>query len=103
MAFKSFKTIKSPDRVVTQVQQNISEALSPILNKEVLGGRLIESVIIVSGTAKRINHGLDRKYKGWIVVDQNANANIWSSVSSLPEKTLILNSSATVTVSIWVF
>ena len=103
MALPALKKIKAEDRVLNQVQDSVAQALKPLLNMAIADGRLIENIEITSGTASIVEHKLDRTIRGWIVVRKNANSNIWESTSSIPDKTLILNASATVTVSLWVF
>lgn len=99
----AFKKIQSPDRITTQIQDNIEQAINELNRSEILAGRLVQNIVIVSGTPKSVDHRLNRKFKGWIVVEKGAEADIWSSVATSPEKTLILNSSANVTCSLWVF
>lgn len=105
MAIKSFKRIQSTDRVVNQMQDNIEQVLRRIISSAILSGQLIEDVDIVTGTEKVVNHGLGRELRGWFIVRQNANANLWDSqaTNTLSNKTLILNSSANVKISLWVF
>jgi hypothetical protein len=60
----------------------------------------IFSATITPATAT-INHGLGSVPLGWIVLDQNADANIWKTSSD--EKTITFDSSATVTIKVWIF
>jgi hypothetical protein len=56
---------------------------------------------LINGTTI-INHGLGKMQQGWFIVDINGAATIYRS-QPLNDKTLILNSSAAVIVSIGVF
>ncbi len=103
MSVGAFKKIVSSERELNQIQDNISQALRPLLECPLVNGRLIEDIAIVSGTEKIIDHKLNRILRGWIVTRQDASGNVWESASTLPLKTLILNSSANITVSLWVF
>lgn len=105
MALPVFKRVKSQDRIVNQIQDNVEQVLSPLLRALISDGRLIENILIETGTPKSINHGLGRKLRGWMVTSKNSNADIWDSQSTnkLSSKTLILNSSANVIISLWVF
>lgn len=103
MSLPALKRIFSNDRVLNQVQEAVNEAIRPLLQMPIASGRLIEDIALVSGTAKSIEHKLNRESAGWIVVKKNANVDIWESTSSIPTKTLVLNASGTVTISLWVF
>lgn len=98
----SFRTTKTSDRDLDKVQDSLSRIFNSIQTKEILDGRLIQDVSIVSG-ANEINHGLGKPIRGWIVVRKNANQTVYDSVSSTPDSTFILNASGTVTISLWVF
>jgi hypothetical protein len=76
-------------------------AINPVLANPINQGLLIQSISLISGNTT-IAHGLLRMQQGWIIVDQNGAAEIYRSKSFNP-LTLTLNSSAAVTVSLWVF
>jgi len=99
------KKVRASDPATRQLQDAVSEVLQPLTEVEILDGILIERVYIPTGAVKIIDHKLDRALRGWIVVGQNANAVLWDSQDSnrIPYKTLRLNSSANVTVSLWLF
>lgn len=103
MSFPALKKLLASDRVLNQVQENVAQALKPLLESAIGSGRVIEDIEIVSGTPRTVEHKLGREFKGWIIVRKNTNANIWESTSTLPSKTLILNSDANTTASIWIF
>lgn len=98
------KKIRVEDRDLQNVQDNVSIFVNSIKDKQILDGRLIESIVLDSGSnPTSIAHGLGRTPRGWIVVGQDAAADIYSSVSDTPTATLDLNCSADVTISLWVF
>jgi hypothetical protein len=103
VALDAFKKFNAPDRLMNTLQDNVDNSLRPLLTNPRNDGHLIENIVITSGTAKTVNHGLGRILRGWEIADKNANANVWKSTSSFPDKTLILNASANVTVSIYVY
>lgn len=105
MALKPVKQIVTEDRLLNQVQSNVTQAFKQITNIPLLDGKLISDVSITSGTAKTVNHGLGRTLQGWFITKKNANADVWDSQSSnsFTDKTLVLNASSNVTVSLWVF
>lgn len=105
MALKAFRRIRTDREDVKQLQDAVAASLQQVVNKEILDGRLIEDVALVTGSVQSVDHKLDRELKGYIVVKQSASAIVWDSQGSndLSAKTLHLNVSANVTVSLWVF
>lgn len=101
---RSFSKIQTADRIIGQLQDNISNALTPILKNPQVDGYILSKVTLVSGS-NLINHGLDRELQGWFIVRQRASASIYDAQDSnaTPAKTLILTSSAGVVVDIYVF
>lgn len=102
---KHYKKISSDSRAVNQLQENVEQALNPIVDKQILDGILIKDISLISGQDNNINHLLGRELLGWTIVRQKANSIIWDSQDSSISKsrTLTLNCSADVTISIWVF
>ena len=80
----------------------ITEVLADLYDQPILNGHLIEDIEITSGTPYTLNHGLDSVIQGYIVVKRNANATVWDS-DDATRQTITLNSSANVTVDLWVF
>ncbi len=88
-----------------QVQSLIQDILDEIADKPHLDSFLLEEVDLESGTVNLVEHGLNRIIRGFKVVKQNANANIWEDEADESNrlKLLPLRSSAAVTVSLEVF
>lgn len=100
-----FTKIKTGEKIIDQTIDSVDLVFGDIATREIINGQLIENISIPTGSVVRVSHGLQRPLKGWIVVKQNANSSIWDSENSNSQKTqfLLLNSSANVTVSLWVF
>lgn len=81
-----------------------ASALNPLLANPLSAGILLESMTLTSG-ANVINHGLQRKLLGYIVVLNSDNATFYDSqlINQRPDLTLILNASAPAVVTIYVF
>lgn len=95
-------TIGTKNHELKKLEDDTREAFFRMYaNNPILNGLYIENIAIVSGTAKVVNHKLQRKLKGYFIGKISADANIWDTASG--DKTLTLNSDANVTVSIWVF
>lgn len=99
---KAFKKAYTTDQDLNAVQENVEESLAPLIKNPLLDGIILSNVELTTGD-NDISHKLGRKLQGWVIVDRDANANIYRKTSSTPTLTLKLNSSATVTVSLYVF
>lgn len=84
-----------------KLQQRWKSVLDPLLAKELTQGNLLQNISLLSGD-NILSHRLGRMMTGWFVVDQNAGVTLYRS-AALNDKTLTLNASAPVTVSLWVF
>lgn len=96
--------VQTPDRTINQLQQNIKQAVDPVIHNPLVNGRLISALSLKTGT-NTINHGLNRKLQGWIVVGQGSAASFYDlqAANPNPELTLLLVASANVTISLYVF
>lgn len=90
------------DRMQRQAQQLASAVnLNPFIS-----GNLVKGVVVVTGAAgTTINHGLGRKWSGYIVVRQqgNASAIVESLTQPDPTRQIALLASVQTTVDLWFF
>jgi hypothetical protein len=88
-----------------QIQDNVLESFKDLGVNYILNGELVQDVSLVSGTDQAVSHKLSRKPNGFIVVDKNANADVWQSttVNNIKDRVLLLRASATVKISLWIF
>ncbi len=79
-------------------------SLNPILANPLLGGNLLQGLVLVSGD-NVINHGLGEKLQGYIVVMNSAAVTFYDkqATNSRAQLTLILNASGATTISLYVF
>lgn len=101
----SLPIVMSPNQQMTQMQNLWSASLNPILNNELVNGRLVRNVELITGTTV-INHGLGRVLNGWLVTRlRGSGPTIYDtqSTNTMPQLTLNLVSSAPVTIDLWVF
>jgi len=98
---KDFKKIIIEDRITRQLQENVQQAITPIINSEIIDGLIIKDIEVLTGTKKVISHKLGRTPNGFAIVKRNANSTVWNG--TIDKKTIELNSSANVTISLWVF
>lgn len=78
--------------------------LNPIIENPIVGGNLLQGISVVTGT-NVINHGLQEKLQGYIVVMNNANVTFYDSQASnpKPDLTLQLVASGAAKISLYVF
>ena len=103
MSLKAFKKVGFEQKEVAKLQENVDSAIKRVLDAAIIDGLLLEGIELTNGQVTSIDHKLGRNLRGWLLVDKNANANVWRANTDKPGLKLNLNTSATVTVSIWVF
>lgn len=81
-----------------------SASINPMLANPLMSGQLIKDQVLVTGV-NSINHGLQRKLRGYYVVLNSAAVTFYDSQASnqTPDLTLKLNASGPTTVSLYVF
>jgi hypothetical protein len=97
------KRIHVPDQSLMRVQ----DAIADTINKWpdfLYSAQLIGPFNLVTGD-NIINHGLDTVLQGWLVVRRSTGAVLYDkqTTNRVPNKTLIVNSSTNVTISLIVF
>ena len=105
MAITQYRKARTSDINLRRVQDAIEPPFRDIASRQILDGRLIRDVDLVSSADNVINHGLGRDLIGWLVVGINAAATIYDkqSTNDLRHLTLILDASANCRVNVWVF
>lgn len=103
MSIKALKTIKPEGYELTSIQRNMKEFTKQLEVNPLLGGILLENITLTTGN-NTVNHKLGRNIRGWIVVDKSAASDIYKvGTQPAPSRNIVLNSSAPVTVSLYVF
>lgn len=97
---RSFKQVNTNDRVLQRIQDNVDDAIRSVITSPILDGRLIVGMALNVGD-NGLEHKLNRVPRGYIIVDKNANSNIYTT--SKDDKFLTLNVGVAITASIWVF
>lgn len=92
------------DKDFSLMQTRWASEINPLLQSPALQGRLIQSVKLSTGD-NIVNHQLGRKLQGWCIVRLRAAASIYDKqdANQIPNLTLTLNTSADVTVDLYVF
>lgn len=86
------------------MQTQWSTQLNPLLDNPINNNNLLTNVPLSTGD-NTINHLLNRKLVGWIIVGINAAATIYDkqATNQMANLTLVLNASAPCTVNLLVF
>jgi hypothetical protein len=106
VALPPFRKINvAGDTTFSRAQDDAAQVHRALINIPILNGALLEDVVVTTGAVQSIPHQLGRTLIGWMVVRQRASAIVWDTqdANTNPQGTLFLNSSATVTVDLWVF
>lgn len=105
MAFSKFLSLAFVDNRTSQVFQRIKLILEEITNKRLIDGALLTGVSLTTGVDNIITHKLGRPIVGYIITQKSADCRIWDNqlTNEQKDKFLNLETSANVTVDIWVF
>lgn len=104
-ALPKFQRIQTNDSDINRLQTNITKVVDTLSVQPLTIGNLLKSVVLVVGD-NTIYHGLNAPLTGWIPTRIRAMATSLydkQDTNSTPSQTLILNSSAAVTVDLFVF
>jgi len=97
------KDLNELGRVVTNLQANVADALTPLQNKPILDGIFLREVAIVSGS-NLIQHKLGRKLVGYFVVSQSAASTFFDDIQSTTSTTSFsITATSPCKVNLWVF
>ena len=100
-----YEKYRSDDYELNRVQDKIDEFARAVQTGGIVDGRLIANIDLVANKTYQIYHGLDRRYKGYVVVSSTA-ANVVivkEGENNSPDKYIPVQSAANSTVSLWVF
>lgn len=85
---------------LNKVQQNLQNALNPILKSAIVAGLQIDNVAL-STSPTDVDHKLGRLPQGWLLVDRSSDATVWATAKN--KSVLTLTASAATVVSLWVY
>ena len=102
---KAFKTTGFKDKETNKLQQNVENALEPIINSNIIDGVLLKNVCLSAGIANQVRHRLDREPLGWIVVRKREDSRIWDiqDFNINQKKFLTLTCSHDSNIDLWIF
>ena len=100
----SLPNFQTQDKDLSLLQSSWGQVLNKLLELPTTKGILIKNVPLAVG-ANTVNHMLGRKLQGWQIVRQRAASSIFDTQDTNMSQnlTLVLNSSAAVSVDLYVF
>lgn len=97
---RSYRKLNAENGDLNKVQDNIEYALGPVLASAIIDGVQVNAIELTT-TPLAVSHGLGRRPLGWIIVDQNADARVWSIARD--KNVIILQASSPCTISVWAY
>ena len=99
-----YTKLNTQDEVQNRIQDNTKKAVNAASNTPLNQGAILTSIALKSGD-NTVDHKLGKKLSGWFIVRLRGAATIYDKQdgNAQSSQTLILNSSAAVTVDIYVF
>lgn len=100
-----FQKLTTTDYNLNKVQENVASAINSISIQPLVTGNLLASVVLVVGN-NTVYHNLGAPLVGWLVTrmrDGYTQLYDMQTTNPTPDKTLVLNSSAPVTIDLVVF
>lgn len=99
---KGVKALNTDDDILNRIQNNLIQAIEPLTRVPIANGNMLQGISLVAGN-NNINHGLDRKPIGYIVVSTTVQAYFADNIPTATTTSFNLVPSAATTVSLWVF
>lgn len=105
MSVKIFRKLNTASRDLNLVQDNVDNAIGDMIKDLFLDGTILNKIELVTGQDNVISHRLGRKLIGWEIVRKRGAGDIYDNQdnNTAPNLTLILRTTANVTVDIRVF
>ena len=101
---KQYKRVIQDDITLNRIQDSVEDFAVSIIFPSINGISIVRNVILTTAD-KNVNHLLNRSYLGYLVINRNANATVFTSLTTNNNQNLfiILKASATVTVDLMFF
>jgi hypothetical protein len=101
---KQYKRVLQEDITLNRIQDSVEDFAQAIIFPAITGINIVKSVVLTTAD-KNVNHLLNRPFKGYLVINRNADSTIYTSTTTNNRTDLfiILKASATVTVDLMFF
>ena len=101
LSLSHFKQIVTSDYELSRVQSNVAEFLNNLINQDFINGNIISCSVGTTNTS--IEHKLMREFKGWVIIDTLASADVWRVDIGEKNKFITLIASSACDIKIFVF
>ena len=98
---RQIQKVRGLDFKTNQLQDNLTAAIQPFLTNPLNDGIIITDISLPGSSSVSVSHLLSRVPQGYIIIKKDAAADVYQE--SVNTRYLILNSTAAVTISIYVF
>lgn len=98
---RQIQKVRGLDRKTNELQDNIVSAVQPFLTNPLNDGIIITDIEIDGVSATEVNHLLGRLPQGYIIIDKDAESDIYRDV--LNTRQISFLSSNAVTIGIYIF
>ncbi len=100
-----FRRIISPDAYVQKLQDELEVTFRQLEQRDFISGVFVRSVAIATGQDNYVDHGLGRRFQGYTITRKDSAGDVYESDTTnlRPELQIILKSSATCVVNLYVF
>jgi hypothetical protein len=100
----AYTKLNTQDELQNRIQDNTKKAVASVNSNPIMQGSILSGVSLKSGD-NTVDHKLGKKLTGWFIVRIRGAATIYDKQDSNAQasQTLVLNSSAAVSVDIFVF
>jgi hypothetical protein len=103
MADRVYKKLRTGDRIIDGIQDNIDTVISPIATNDFVYGNILKNITLTFGVANIVKHKLGREAQGYIIIKRNTDGIVWDTSNDFPDRNLTLHSSKDVIVNLYVF
>lgn len=104
---QTFLRLHSNDQAVNRLQDNMQLFAEFLQSVPILDGVLLEGISLAVSSSNLVQHGLDRTWRGWFIVNLESASfpDIFVPSTDTSDRTryIQLDSSVAATVSLWVF
>ena len=96
----ALRTEWTEDTGLQRLQEELKGQLDPVLEDRWLSRQKI-TVSLTSGVANLVYHNLKAQPEGWLVVQKDANANIWADTFNSERLDLRCSADVIITLYVW--
>lgn len=104
----ALKRISTTDKNLQLIQDNVESALIPLQGMPMVGGGLLQNIVLTAGQDNLVPHNLGRSPKVFFIGSLDTNSVVWNptspAINNQKSNSTVINlrCSTTCTISLWV-